>query len=451
MNLSVDQDSTALSVLELNQRIKSLLESGIGVVWVRGEVSNFKAHTSGHYYLSIKDKESQIKAVMFRGHNSRLKFKPSDGLEVLVRGQISAYAPRGEYQIYIEHMEPLGAGALQKAFEQLKTKLAKEGLFDPAKKRPLVKRPKGIAIVTSPTGAAVQDILNVLKRRCPSIPLFVVPTLVQGAQAAPQIRAALSMAFQLTKIELIILARGGGSIEDMWCFNDEDLARLIATSPTPIISAVGHEIDFTISDFVADLRAPTPSAAAELAAQSDFDLRTEFSSRTQTLTLILSKQVRSLIEKTAHLRARLVDPKKRLRDLVLRQDELSDRLQVSFSNLLKAKSLHLDQRASFFNTFTLRFLPLNKAVESNQHRLKASMINCLKLKRTHFTSQIVLLDSLNPLQVLKRGFSFQTDTTGSLLHSVKAAKINSSMISVLKDGKITSTVTHIEFNPTQEG
>ena len=268
-NPSTESDNvTVYSVEQLNRQIRQLIEGNLGTVWVRGELSNFKAHSSGHFYFSLKDAKSQLTAVMFRGHNSRLKFKPHDGLEVIVRGKVTVYEPRGNYQIVAEMMEPVGAGALQKAYEQLREKLKAEGLFDPKTKRPLPSLPKHVALVTSPTGAAIRDMLNILKRRNPMIEITLVPTNVQGATAAPQICEALKKAYRLPDLDAVIVGRGGGSIEDLWAFNDEALARVIKQSPVPIISAVGHEIDFTIADFVADLFAPTPSASAELVSKS---------------------------------------------------------------------------------------------------------------------------------------------------------------------------------------
>jgi len=450
MDYRTETNASALSVFDLSQKIKSLLESGIGVVWVRGEISNFKPHSSGHFYLSLKDDQAQIKAVMFRGYNSRLKFKPADGLEVLARGQVSSYPQRGEYQIYIEHMEPLGAGALQRAFESLKAKLLSEGLFDPSRKRVIPKRPRGIAVVTSETGAAIQDILNILKRRCPSIPVTLIPTAVQGAQASTQIIAALEMAYQLKHVDVIILGRGGGSIEDMWCFNDENLARTIVKSPVPVISAVGHEIDFTISDFVADLRAPTPSAAAELVAQSDTDLILQFQNFTQRLCFLISKQIKFFRERTVQLCARIVDPKKRLRDLILRQDELTERMRVSFSNLLRNKfsvlSL-LSQRILGFSNF---FSPHLERVLRNDEKLKITMRNALIISKTQFSNKVALLDSLNPLGVLKRGYSYQMDSNNKIFQSVSDVIVGSQMISVLKDGRIYSHVSKIELIDTSK-
>jgi len=436
---------SALSVFELNQRIKSLLESGIGVVWIKGEISNFKPHSSGHFYLSIKDKESQIKAVMFRGHNSRLKFKPADGLEVLVRGHISAYAPRGEYQIYIEHMEPLGMGALQKAFDQLKSKLHAEGLFDLNKKKPIPKRPRHIGVVTSETGAAVQDILNILGRRCPSIPVTIVPTLVQGAHAAPKIMEALCLAFQLN-FDVIILGRGGGSAEDMWCFNDEGLARMIARSPVPIISAVGHEIDFTICDFVADLRAPTPSAAAELAAQSDADLIILLQIHLEKIKLLTFKQLKSLKDNVSFYKARIVDPQKRLRDLLMRHDELHDRLRVGYLNLVKSKLSMLKHSELKLLNFKFQLSPLKSHLNFLLDRLKIIRLGQLKLFRSKLENQMSLLDSLSPLQVLKRGFSYQTNERGQIFYSANSFDIDQTMVTVMKDGKVTSKIMRIEID-----
>ena len=239
-------ENRILTVEQLNMQIRSLIEGQIGIVWIQAEISNFKPHTSGHFYFSLKDSKSQISAVMFRGHNSKLKFKPHDGLEVIARGRITVYEPRGSYQVAVESMEPVGAGALQKQFEQLKEKLKLEGLFDSSRKKAIPAHPQKVAIVTSPTGAAIQDILNIMNRRAKAVEVIVVPTIVQGAAAAPQIAEAFVKAERINP-DVIIIGRGGGSIEDMWCFNDEKLARLIAASKIPVISAVGHEIDFTIS------------------------------------------------------------------------------------------------------------------------------------------------------------------------------------------------------------
>lgn len=385
-----------LSVEQLNLQIKRLLEGQIGSVWVRAELSNFKAHTSGHFYFSLKDASSQISAVMFRGSNSRLKFKPQDGMEVVVRGTVTAYAPRGNYQIVCDMMEPVGAGALQKAYEQLREKLKAEGLFESARKKPIPHFPRHVAVVTSPTGAAIRDILNVMGRRAQSVQVTVVPTIVQGAAAAPKICEALSLALKLPDVDVIIVGRGGGSIEDMWCFNDETLARQIAASGIPIISAVGHEIDFTIADFVADLRAPTPSAAAELVAKSSNEITTKLSQLERLLGVTLDRQLKTLSHKLRGLSSRLVDPRRRLQDLSQRNDDLMTRLELASKNIFQQRRQKLQ----------MRDLQLVKASE-------ASLVR----KKNRFERLASVLDSISPLKVVDRGYSIVTKAG----HVVKSA------------------------------
>jgi exodeoxyribonuclease VII large subunit len=285
------KEPKVLSVSDLNRYIKELLEGQFATIWLKAEISNFKAHTSGHFYFSLKDSRAQISAVMFRGYNGQLRFRPEDGMEVLVRGKITVYEPRGNYQIFCEMMEPVGAGALQKAFEQLKAKLQKEGLFDEARKRPLPALPRHIAIVTSPTGAAIRDMLNVLGRRFKGAHVTVIPCKVQGDAAPGEIVEAIKLAQKLKDVDVMIVGRGGGSIEDLWAFNDERVARAIAAARVPVISAVGHEIDFTIADFVADLRAPTPSAAAELVVRNAADLVDRLRGYQRALTLALAQRM----------------------------------------------------------------------------------------------------------------------------------------------------------------
>lgn len=443
--MQTEIDQRPLSILQLNQQIKQLIESGVGTVWIQAEISNFKPHSSGHYYLSLKDETSQIKAVMFRGYNSRLKFKPKDGQLVLAKGQVSVYAPRGEYQVYIEHMEPVGEGALQKAFEILKNKLKNEGLFDQSKKRNLPIMPKGIAVVTSPTGAAIQDILNVLKRRAPNIPVIVVPSNVQGAAAAPQLIEAMKMAFRLPEVDVIILGRGGGSIEDMWCFNDEALARCVADSPIPVISAVGHEIDFTICDLVADLRAPTPSAAAELVSKNQLDILQHLSNLQRQLETNFDKNFKFLKQKVLFITKQLIDPQKHLRDLLMRQSELDIRLQqASLQNLklinqkLNQVQLRLNLQSSFYQIYAKKFEPFFS-------RLKPNMLNLLTLFQSRLLHNISLLDSLSPLQVLSRGYSITKNTNGDILYSPDQIKVGESIITQFNHHSIESTVTRLNI------
>lgn len=406
--LTKSNEPSVLSVEQLNIYVKQLLEGQIGTVWVKGEISNFKAHTSGHFYFSLKDSKSQITAVMFRGHNARLKFKPTDGMEVIVRGRITVYEPRGNYQLMCEMMEPVGAGALQKAFEQLKMKLKSEGLFEAAKKRPIPTFPRHIAIVTSSTGAAIRDILNVLSRRAKSIQVTVVPTIVQGEAAAPQICEAFKKATALPGVDVVIVGRGGGSIEDMWCFNDEKLARLIAASPIPVISAVGHEIDFTIADFVADLRAPTPSAAAELVAKSSGELANKVVSLERMLKLSFEKKMKYLREKMTGLSKRLVDPQRRLQDLELRNDDLLNRLEFAMNRRLAERHHKVELLTEKLGSPQDLISEKKKDLEYLKARTEKALLFSIERKKARMGKVMGMLDSLSPLKVVERGYSIVT-------------------------------------------
>lgn len=391
---------TVLSVHQLNLQVKQLIEGSTGVVWVQAEISNFKAHTSGHFYFSLKDKNSQISSVMFRGNNSRLKFRPTDGMEVLVRGRISVFEPRGSYQIVCDLMEPVGAGALQKAFEQLKEKLKLEGLFESARKRAIPAYPRHVAIVTSPTGAAIRDMMNVLSRRARGIQITVIPSLVQGAGSAEQIVAALKRAWTIPGVDVIIIGRGGGSIEDLWAFNDETLARTIVASPFPVISAVGHEIDFTISDFVADLRAPTPSAAAELVAKSSDELMQKVLQLRRLLVISKKRSLEGFKQKLALLRNALVDPQKKLQELTQRNDELLLRLDLARKNVFERKRQRLEHKMS-------------------------------------------LLDSLSPLRVVDRGYALVTKGE-AVIKSAKDVKKGDQLNIRLSQGSLQVAVETVK-------
>ncbi|WP_413291958.1 exodeoxyribonuclease VII large subunit [Bdellovibrio sp. HCB185ZH] len=449
--LSLDAASTpvksnepvVLSVEQLNVQIKQLIEGQLGMVWVRGELSNFKAHTSGHFYFSVKDSKSQITAVMFRGNNSRLRFKPSDGMEVMVRGRVTVYEPRGNYQLMVDMMEPVGAGALQKAFEQLKHKLRAEGLFDAAKKRPIPTFPRHIAIVTSPTGAAIRDILNVLSRRAKSIQVTIVPTIVQGEAAAPQLREAFKKAVALPDVDAVIVGRGGGSIEDMWCFNDEGLARLIAASPVPVISAVGHEIDFTIADFVADLRAPTPSAAAELVAKSSSELVNKVTSLERMLKLSFDRKMKFLREKSLGLSKRLVDPKRRLEDLELRNDDLLTRLELAVNRLISQKSHRVELMTQKLGTPQNHIDRRKKELTFLQARSEKALMFALERKKSRMDRMMAMLDSMSPLRVVDRGYSIVTKDS-KVIKSASQVNVGDSIDIRLAQGSLTATVSGVK-------
>lgn len=444
---SQNDELTILTVEQLNLTIKQLLEGEVGLIWLKGEISNFKAHTSGHLYFSLKDSRSQISAVMFRGSNSRLKFKPTDGMEVIVRGRISVYEPRGSYQILCETMEPVGAGALQKAFEQLKLKLKTEGLFEASRKKPIPHFPQHVAIITSPTGAAIRDILNILSRRAPHVAVTLVPALVQGEQSAASICEGFKKAQNLAGVDVIILGRGGGSIEDLWGFNDEKLARLISESKIPVISAVGHEIDFTICDFVADLRAPTPSAAAELVARSHQEIQQKIGQLDKLLLLAWAKKFSSLEEKVRNLSRLLVDPKRKLQDLVLRNDDLFDRLSLAVQNLLKDKGHQvllsrqklkspLDWVAEKRSQLELVFLRL---VQADRNRFR---------ERTHkLHSFMNVLNTLSPLRVVDRGYSIVMKDQ-QVIRSYSQLKPHDELTLVLSEGEALVKVENISKENT---
>ena len=293
-----------LTVSELTQAVKETLEldARFQNILVRGEISNFKHHTSGHMYFTLKDEKSRLKCVMFRSHNARLRFRPEDGLKVIAGGRLGVYEVAGEYQLYVEELYPEGLGALHLAFEQLKAKLQAEGLFDPARKRPLPGLPRTVGIVTSPTGAAIRDMVSVLRRRFPNVNILLAPAIVQGDAGPPSVIRALELLNWRDDVDVIIVGRGGGSLEELWTFNDEGVARAIAASRIPVISAVGHETDFTIADFVADRRAPTPSAAAEIAVPERAKLLQDVRDQEERLRLAIQKRIRQLRESLGILR-----------------------------------------------------------------------------------------------------------------------------------------------------
>ena len=331
-----------ITVSELTARIKELLEAGFADVWVQGEITNLRIPASGHIYFSLKDKDAQIRAVFFRQSSRAMRFRPEDGLEVIVRGRLSVYDARGDYQIIAEHMEPVGLGALQLAFLQLKERLEKEGLFAPGRKRPIPAHPKTVGVVTSTSGAAIRDVLKVLGRRAPGVGVVIAPSLVQGEGAPDEIAAGVAGLNALGGIDVIIVARGGGSMEDLAAFNTETVARAIAGSKVPVISAVGHETDFTIADFAADLRAPTPSAAAEVVAQSRETLRATTASLRSRLAFAAGQLLSRLRFRLDSERRVLGDPRRMVEERMLRLDDLSARLRRAASATLSSFAARLE-------------------------------------------------------------------------------------------------------------
>lgn len=437
------EEPAVYSVSELNKNIRDILEGRFPLIWLKGEISNFKAHTSGHFYFSLKDAKAQINAVMFRGFNSQLRFRPEDGMEVLVRGKITVYEPRGNYQIFCESMEPVGAGALQKAYEQLKAKLQSEGLFDTERKREIPALPRHIAIVTSPTGAAIRDMLNVLGRRFKAARITLVPCKVQGEQAPAEIVQAISLANRLDDVDVMIVGRGGGSIEDLWAFNDEGVARAIANSGIPVISAVGHEVDFTIADFVADLRAPTPSAAAELVVKNAADLMDRVANLRRGLHLLIKRQFSSLRETTAQMSKRLIDPQRRLQDSSIRCDELMQRLEAGIRRLFSDRRMRVELLKNRMGTPLHHIAREHGALSGWSARLRTSIVNVLIRKRESMELQMAVLDSLSPLKVLDRGYSMVM-VNGKVVTQANLLKVGSDVQVRMGQGSFEAEVKKID-------
>lgn len=395
-----------LTVAQVNEYVKMLLDSDAllgGGVWVRAEISNFKHHyATGHFYFSIKDDTALMRAVMFRFNAQKLGFEPKDGMRVLVHGKVSAFVRDGQYQLYVDDMVPDGVGALYFAFEQLKKKLEAEGLFDEARKRPLPRFPKTIGIVTSPTGAAIRDMINILGRRYPCAEIFLYPAQVQGAEAPPQLVAGLEFFAKSRPVDVIILGRGGGSAEDLWAFNNETLARAVAASPIPVISAVGHESDFTICDFVADKRAPTPSAAAELAVPDAKELKKQLS--------LLGNKLHSA------LLGRLENSRRSLK-------YLSEAGVLSGPDAItRARRMNLGYLAEKADAAILR-----KTAE----------------KRAELARLTAKTEALSPLSVLTRGYSIAETKEGCVIRSVQNVKREDEITLHVSDGEISATVSEV--------
>ncbi len=402
------------SVSELTKQIRDLLETEYPSVWVKGEVSNFHAAPSGHLYFTLKDESSQIRCVMFRLQSRFLKFKPEDGLQIVAWGRLSVYSPRGEYQLILDTMEPLGMGGLMLAFEQLKDNLTAEGLFDEDRRKPLPRFPNLVGLVTSPRGAAVRDMIRIIGRRSPGTNILVSPTKVQGDQAPEQIVAALERLCRAEGVEVTIIGRGGGSIEDLWAFNDERVVRAVAACPLPIVSAVGHETDFTLTDFAADVRASTPSAAAELVVPDRRDLQETVIQWTARMRAAMARSLDRANSNLSETLAGLLDPRRGIQDRRLRLDDLSMRL----SNAMRQRLVTLREDARG-TVARLRPEHLNRAVsqgyeqwESLFNRLAVSSRNGLKETRSTVESLVSRLDGLSPSEVLARGYSitFRSDT-----------------------------------------
>ncbi len=424
--------NTVVSVSQLNRYIKSLFEQNIQLkdVFIRGEISNFKGqYASGHFYFTLKDKDSSIKAIMFRNYASQVHFVPENGMTVLVRGEVGVYDRDGVYQIYCREMQPDGIGDLSLAFEQLKKKLLAEGLFDTEKKKPIPRFPQVIGIITAKTGAALQDMLNILKRRYPLATVLIRSVLVQGEKSAADLCAAVRQMDELGQCDLLIIGRGGGSLEDLWSFNDETLAREIFRCRTPVISAVGHEIDYTICDFVADMRAPTPSAAAELAVPDQTDLQFQLLSYERQMTQKLESKIQCL-ENDFGKQRRIVD-------------HFNRRFAVLQAKLETYQS-HLSLRAP-----DLRLKREKARVKEQSDRLQASVFRRLEREENRLKNAASMLNTLSPLQVMTRGFSVVT-AKGKVVSSAAHLKLEEQVRLHMLDGTACAKILSKEVRENGE-
>ena len=448
-----EQERRPMSVSELNEQVKNALEKSFASVWIEAEIVNFTAAHSGHWYFTLHDGDSQLRAACYIRNNMRIRFQPFDGLQVRVRGKLSVYQPKGEYQMLVESLEPFGEGALRVAYEQIKLKLQKEGLFDEDLKRELPFFPKRVGVVTSPNGAAFHDILNVLSRRTKTVDVCLIPTRVQGEFAGEEITNAIELANKYNKIskdkiDVLIVGRGGGSREDLWAFNEERVARAIRNSAIPVISAVGHEIDTTIADFVADRRAPTPSAAAEIVAGSE-DAITEFIVRkTQDLYQTVGYKLlasRADLQKLA-LSSVFTEFPQSIKD---RRYEIED----SIESMRVALTAKLNAGSKLLQNITARLSPLKLASQLNDKKtrlavLKQKQISAIKdvadAKDEKLKIKMAQLNALSPLAVLNRGFSIAENERGEILRDAKNVKANEKVKIRLARGTIEARVTEIE-------
>ncbi len=443
-----DQNPTeVLSVTQLNRLARQLLEDCFPSIWVEGEISNLSRPSSGHWYFTLKDKQAQIRCAMFRNRNFRLRFPVVDGAKVLVKGSISLYENRGDYQLIAEDMQPAGAGLLAVQFELLKQKLQAEGLFDAARKRPLPMPPTHIAVITSATGAAIHDILTVLKRRSPSIRVTVIAVPVQGEQAPPALIRALALANHLVATErqdfdVILIGRGGGSLEDLWAFNDEGVARAIAASDLPVVSAVGHEVDTTIADFVADVRAPTPSAAAELLSPDWREAQTRIDALKKRLTQLWQRNLETRARQLNWWRARLQHPGQRLQQWTLRLDELELRLITAVRRGQRDQLRHLQllqsRLARHHPGQHLRQLQLRLAY--CQRQLPALLRARIAREQARLQSHAQLLQGVSPLATLARGYAIVSGADGAVLRDALAVAPGSQVHARLAQGQLLCTV-----------
>lgn len=435
------------SVTRLNREARSLLEGSFPLLWVEGEISNFSRPGSGHWYFTLKDEAAQVRCAMFRNRNAVLRFTPENGMHVLLRARISLYEARGEYQIIAEHMEEAGDGALRRAFELLKQRLQSEGLFKPEHKKALPHFPSQIGVITSPTGAAIRDILTTIRRRFPALPIIVYPTAVQGAGSAEQIANMIAVAGQRKECDVLVVARGGGSLEDLWAFNEEIVARAIYQCPLPIVTGIGHEIDFTIADFVADQRAPTPTAAAELITPNQYEILNRLQQQTARLQHLLQSRLHRAEEKLRLLSRHIQHPGRRVQDWSQRLDEAQARLTNAISHQLRHSLSHVTQlrtRLQATNPLT-RLHGYQKQLGYLNQRSATAITHVLARHTQSLTNLARTLDTVSPLATLDRGYAIVTRADDNrILRTSAQIKVGDKIRARLSQGQLLCKVEDIE-------
>ena len=435
------------TVSRLNREVRTVLEGSFPLIWLEGELSNLARPGSGHWYFSLKDEAAQVRCAMFRNRNMLVKGKPENGMQVLVRARIGLYEARGEYQLVIEHLEEAGDGALRRAFEQLKAKLDAAGLFDTAHKQPIPPLPRQIGVITSPTGAAIRDILTTLQRRFPGIPVIVYPVPVQGAEAGGEIARMINLAGARAECDVLLLARGGGSLEDLWAFNEEVVARAIFDCPIPIVSGIGHEVDVTIADFVADQRAPTPTAAAELVSPDQQEWRLRLQQLQTRLQRTMMRDLEARQQQLRYLTTRLPHPGRRVEERLQRLDELELRRNHAMQHGLR----HRHAEVNMLQQRLQKFSPLQRLAQyrlQNQNlgqRLLAALRHQLGRQQQQLRHLAHALDTVSPLATLTRGYAIVTTATGDkIIRNAADVKTGEAIHTRLAKGRLVSTVTHVD-------
>jgi exodeoxyribonuclease VII large subunit len=437
---------TVFTVTQLNLEARSILEASIPLLWIEGEISNLSRPASGHCYFSLKDERCQVRCALFRLYHRRLSFCPENGAHVLARARVSIYPERGDFQLIVEYLEEAGTGALRRAFESLKQRLAAEGLFDEAKKQPLPTVPTRLGVITSPTGAAIRDILSIAKRRSPSLPILIYPVPVQGTTAAPEIARMLSIASARRDCDALILARGGGSLEDLWAFNDEGVARAIASCEIPIVTGIGHEIDFTIADLAADRRAPTPSAAAELMTPDQAEWQSRWDKLHRRLTVRAGARVREQRQRLEWIRHRLVDPRRRLLDQAQRVDELTLRLFRTANGALATRKLQL--AGLMARMYRCAPSSMVRTLHTRRTELRQRLLQGLMLHVRHQRMRLEALhrqlEAMNPVRTLDRGYAIVTRRKdGAILRSATSVQTGEQVHAWLARGSLQCSVDEV--------